>query len=175
MLQLATETLILLMKDIDADAVLAVPDDVIEVPKKLPSLIIQGPTLTENRLRRTPTHLIIKDIPAMTYAEGQHPRLYHLDFDMIVTARNPGELMQMMSRVALLFHATPSITLPDDSTLNLTELVPLGGLRRVNLSKLSQASGRCRIEDCPVVGATLVDETSGKLVQTVTIETHCTE
>jgi len=28
--------------------------------------------------------------------------------------------------------------------------VPVGGLKRVNLSDLRQASGRCRIEDCPV-------------------------
>jgi len=38
----------------------------------------------------------------------------------------------------------------DRGTLNITELVPLGGLRRVNLSDLRQSSGRCRIEDCPV-------------------------
>ncbi len=38
----------------------------------------------------------------------------------------------------------------DRGSLNLTEIVPLGGLRRVNLPNLRQSSGRCRIENCPV-------------------------
>ena len=42
------------------------------------------------------------------------------------------------------------VSVPERGALPLTELVPLGGLRRVNLSDLRQSSGRCRIEDCPV-------------------------
>jgi hypothetical protein len=51
--------------------------------------------------------------------------------------------------------------------LNLTLLAPLGGLRRVNLSNLRQASGRCRIEDCPVYDDVV---TEGKLIHTRVFE-----
>jgi hypothetical protein len=54
-----------------------------------------------------------------------------------------------------------------DGTLNLTELTPLGGLKRVNLSNLRQASGRARIEDCPVYDG-IVRE--GKLIRDRTFQ-----
>ena len=47
------ETLIRLVKvEIDPEAVLVAADDVFEVPR-VPSLILQGPTLVENGDRRT--------------------------------------------------------------------------------------------------------------------------
>ena len=55
----------------------------------------------------------------------------------------------------------------DRGTLNITELIPLGGLNRVNLSNLRQSSGKCRIEDCPIYDGLVRD---GKLVRDVTFE-----
>lgn len=144
------ETLIRLVKaEIDPEAVLVAADDVFEVPK-VPSLILQGPTLIEDGERRTQARMVEKDIPNLRYEATRHPRLYHLDFDVIVTAAHEGELLDLQEQVARFYQVHPALQVADRGALNLTEVVPLGGLRRVNLSDLRQSSGRCRIEDCPV-------------------------
>ena len=144
------ETLIRLVKaDIDPEAVLVAADDVFEVPK-VPSLILQGPTLVEHGDRRTQARMVEKDIPNLSYEACRHPRLYHLDFDVIVTAAHEGKLLDLQEKVTRFYQAHPDLSVTDRGSLPLTELVPLGGLRRVNLSNLRQSSGRCRIEDCPV-------------------------
>jgi len=144
------ESFIRLVKaEIDPEAVLVAADDVFEVPK-VPSLIIQGPTLMENGDRRTQARMVEKDVPNLSYEECRYPRLYHLDFDVIVTAAHEGELLELQEKVARFYQVHPVLSVEDRGSLNLTELVPLGGLRRVNLSNLRQSSGRCRIEDCPV-------------------------
>ena len=58
--------------------------------------------------------------------------------------------MQLQETIARLYQTHPQIDIACQGTLNLTEMVPLGGLRRVNLSNLRQASGRARLEDCPI-------------------------
>ncbi len=122
------ENLIRLIKaEIDPDAVLVAADDVFEVPN-VPSLILQGPTLAENGDRRTMAHIV----------------------EVIVTAGHEGDLLDLQERVARFYQLHPVLVVEDRGSLNLTEIVPLGGLRRVNLSNLRQSSGRCRIEDCPV-------------------------
>ena len=128
---------------------LVAADDAFEVPK-VPSLILQGPTLVENGDRRTQARMVEKDVPNLSYEECRYPRLYHLDFDVIVTAAHEGELLDLQEKVARFYQRYPVLTVEDRGTINLTELTPLGGLRRVNLSDLRQSSGRCRIEDCPV-------------------------
>lgn len=144
------ESFIRLVKsEIDPEAVLVAADDVFEVPRT-PSLILQGPTLVEDGDRRTQAHLVEKDIPNLTYERWRHPRLYHLDFDVIVTAAREAELLDLQEKVARFYQVHPVLEVEDRGALNITELVPLGGLRRVNLSDLRQSSGRCRIEDCPV-------------------------
>lgn len=144
------ESFIRLVKaEIDPEAVLVAADDVFEV-SRTPSLILQGPTLVEDGDRRTQAHLVEKDIPNLTYERWRHPRLYHLDFDVIVTAAREAELLDLQEKVARFYQVHPVLEVEDRGTLNITELVPLGGLRRVNLSDLRQSSGRCRIEDCPV-------------------------
>ena len=144
------ENLIRLVKaEIDPAAVLVAADDVFEVPN-VPSLILQGPTLVENGDRRTMAHIVEKDVPNLIYEQCRHPRLYHLDFDVIVTAGREGALLDLQERVARFYQIHPVLVVEDRGSLNLTEIVPLGGLRRVNLSNLRQSSGRCRIEDCPV-------------------------
>ena len=144
------ETLIRLVKaEIDPEAVLVASDDVFEVPK-VPSLILQGPTLVENGDRRTQARMVEKDVPNLRYQACRHPRLYHLDFDVIVTAAHEGKLLDLEEKVARFYQVHPEVIVGDRGSLPLTELVPLGGLRRVNLSNLRQSSGRCRIEDCPI-------------------------
>ncbi|HIQ02771.1 MAG TPA: hypothetical protein EYH30_11755 [Anaerolineales bacterium] len=144
------ESFIRLVKaEIDPEAVLVAADDVFEVPRT-PSLILQGPTLIVNGDRRTQARMVEKDVPNLSYEECRYPRLYHLDFDVIVTAAHEGELLDLQEKVARFYQRYPVLTVEDRGTINLTELTPLGGLRRVNLSDLRQSSGRCRIEDCPV-------------------------
>ena len=156
------ETLIRLVKaDIDSDAVLVAADDVFEVPK-VPSLILQGPTLVENGDRRTQARMVEKDLPNLRYQTWRHPRLYHLDFDVVVTAAHEGELLDLQEKVARFYQQHPDVSVAERGALPLTELVPLGGLRRVNLSDLRQSSGRCRIEDCPIYDGRLE---SGPLIK----------
>jgi hypothetical protein len=59
------------------------------------------------------------------------------------------------------------IAIGQEGPLNLTERVPLGGLRRVNLSNLRQATGGLRMEDCPVYDGLV---THGKLIRDRTFE-----
>ncbi|MHB0998516.1 MAG: hypothetical protein ACYC27_04645 [Armatimonadota bacterium] len=86
----------------------------------------------------------------LVYEQHNQPRLYHLDFDLIVTTATEGELLDLLEKTARFYQIHPMLPVADHGSLHITELVPLGGLRRVNLSNLRQASGRCRIEDCPV-------------------------
>lgn len=153
-------------RDIHPDAVLVAADDVFEV-KRTPSVLLQGPVLTENTVRRTPARFLERDVAALSFEECNAPRLYHLDFDIIVTTATEPELLEFQERVARFYQVHPVLDLSPDGTLNLTELTPLGGLKRVNLSNLRQASGRARIEDCPVYDG-IVRE--GKLIRDRTFQ-----
>ncbi|MHB9131141.1 MAG: hypothetical protein ACYDBB_08635 [Armatimonadota bacterium] len=152
----------LLKYEIDPHTVLVASDDAFEVPK-VPSLIVQGPTLVEHAERRTMAHWVTKDRESATYTSGRYPRLYHLDFEVIATAGHEGELLDLQTTITRFYQRHPVLEVPDRCFLNLTELVPVGGGRRVNLSNLRQASGRCRLEDCPIGDGML---TSGPLILT---------
>ena len=113
--------------------------------------------------RAAPRRALLKKIlPSFSYEECRHPRLYHLDFDVILTTAAEVELLELGERVACFYQIFPILPIGQEGTLNLTELVPLGGLHRVNLSNLRQASGRLRIEDCPVYDGRV---TQGKLIR----------
>ena len=156
------ETLIRLVQaEVLPDAVLVVLDDVFEV-KRTPSLLLQGPMLVENVTRRTQARLVEKNIASFSYDECRHPRLYHLDFDLILTTGTEVELLELGEKISRFYQLFPVIAIGQEGTLNIAELVPLGGLRRVNLSNLRQASGRLRIEDCPVYDGRV---TQGKLIR----------
>jgi hypothetical protein len=139
----------LVRREVHESAVLVAADDVFEV-KDTPSVILQGPVLTENGQRRTQARLIERNVPDLSYEECKAPRLYHLGFDIVVTTATETELLSLQEAVARLYQTHPVLEISDKGSLNLTELVPVGGLRRVNLSNLRQASGRARVEDCPV-------------------------
>lgn len=144
------EAFIRLVKiEIDPGAVLVAADDLFEV-SKVPGIILQGPVLIEDGSRRTPAKRVTRNKVDLTYEEQRYPRLYHLDFDIIVTAGKEEDLLDLTEKMAKFYQLHPLLSVGDSGSLNLTERVPLGGLRRVNLSNLRQASGKCRIEDCPV-------------------------
>lgn len=163
LLREVVETFIRLVKaEIAPNAVLVSPNDVFDVPK-VPSLVLQGPTPVEDAARRCPAPLLCGDRDAMTFMETAHPRLYHLDFDLIATAGDGPSVIDMQEKAVRFFQAHSTLSIGDRGALNLTLLVPLGAGCRVNLSNLRQASGRCRIEDCPVYGDAVRE---GKLIDT---------
>jgi hypothetical protein len=162
------EALIRLLKlEIHTEAVLVAANDMFEVTKT-PSVVLQGPILTEDSGRRTPTRLVKRNEADLTFEQRYRPRMYHLDFDVIVTTAKESELLDLTENVARFYQLYPVLAVGSHGALNLTELIPLGGLKRVNLSNLRQASGKCRIEDCPIFDGRVE---SGKLVAEVTIET----
>ena len=161
------ESFIRLVKsEIHQGAVLVCADDVFEVTN-VPSVVFQGPTLSEDGDRRTPAMLTKRNEADLAFEQCRHPRLYHLDFDIIVTTGKEAELLDFTEKVARFYQLHPTLAVGEHGSLNITELVPLGGLKRVNLSNLRQASGKCRIEDCPVYDGRVV---SGKLAAGLKLE-----
>lgn len=152
--------------EIHPGAVLVCSDDVFEVTD-VPSVVLQGPTLSEDGDRRTPAMLTRRSQTDLTFEQCRHPRLYHLDFDVIVTTGKESELLDLTEKIARFYQLHPTLVVGDHGSLSITELVPLGGLKRVNLSNLRQSSGKCRIEDCPVYDGRLI---AGRLAAGVRIE-----
>ncbi len=168
-IQTATETLIRLAKQvIHPDTVLVFSDDLFEV-QCTPSVILQGPKLTEDQFRRGQAKLFEKNTADLSFEECRFPRLYHLDFDLVVTVDRESELLQFHEAVSRFLQLNPVIPIADQGELNLTELVPLGGLARVNLSNLRQSSGRLRIESCPVYDG---EVRNGRLIRDRTFQFH---
>lgn len=152
--------------EIHPGAVLVCADDVFEVTN-VPNIVLQGPTLSEDGDRRSQAMLTKRNESGLTFEQCRHPRLYHLDFDIIVTTGKEADLLDLTEKVARCYQLHPALTVGEHGLLNLTELVSLGGLKRVNLSNLRQASGRCRIEDCPIYDGRV---RAGKLAASVKIE-----
>lgn len=152
--------------EIHPGAVLVCADDIFEVTD-VPSVVFQGPTLSEDGSRRTPARQVKRDESSLTYEERRHPRLYHLDFDVIVTTGKESDLLDLTEKVARFYQLHPVLPVGEHGSLAITELTPLGGLKRVNLSNLRQSSGRCRIEDCPVYDGRVV---TGKLATGLKLE-----
>jgi len=157
--------------EINSCAVLVCADDVFEVTN-VPSVVLQGPTLSEDGDRRTLARVVKRNEAELSFEQCRHPRLYHLDFDIIVTTGKEADLLDLTEKLARFYQLYPVLTVGDHGVLNLTELVPLGGLKRVNLSNLRQASGKCRIEDCPIYDGRVA---AGKLAASVKIETNLEE
>ena len=152
----------LVQGEIAPQAALVPPDDVVEIPR-VPSLLLHGPTLVENKARRTMAKEIVKDTDALTYEERPYPRFYHLDFEFTATTAKEAELVDLVTKIVTFFAFHRELEVPPDGEkLNLAELTPMGGLARVNLTNLKQSSGKYRIEDCPVYGDEV--ETGGLIV-----------
>lgn len=163
----AVESFVRLAKSaIHPSAVLVCADDVFEVTD-VPSIVLQGPTLSEDGDRRTLARMVKRNEAELTFEQCRHPRLYHLDFDIVVTTGKEADLLDLTEKLARFYQLHPALTLGEHGSLNVTELVPLGGLKRVNLSNLRQTSGRCRIEDCPIYDGRV---SAGKLATGVKIE-----
>ena len=154
----------LVKSDVSASAALVPPDDLFEAPKSPASIVLQGPHMVENAHRRSAARGDeIVDETAGTWIDTAPPRYYHLDFDVIITAPNEGDLLDLQERWALFLQLHPLLDFATYGYLPVDELVPVGGLNRVNLSNLRQASGRVRIVDCPIFAS---DTKSGKLIVT---------
>ena len=111
------------------------PDDVFEVTK-VPSLVVQGSVVVEDFARRCPAHLLVKQDEPEGYVERAHPRLYHLDFDLSATAGTVRGCWSCRRRWRGFFQAHTVLPVRELEALNLTLLVSLGRLRRVNPSNL---------------------------------------
>ena len=79
------------------------------------------------------------------------------------------ELLQFQEAVSRFLQINPVILIADQGELNLTELIPLGGLARVNLSNLCQSPGRLRIESCAVYDGEI---RNGRLIRNRTFQFH---
>jgi hypothetical protein len=152
--------------EIHTGAVLVCADDVFEVTN-VPSVVFQGPTLLEDSGRRTTAMITKRNEADMTFEQCRHPRLYHLDFDVIVTTSKEAELLGLTEKIARFYQLHSTLMVGEHGSLAITELTPLGGLKRVNLSNLRQSSGKCRIEDCPVYDGRVV---TGKLATGLKLE-----
>ena len=152
--------------EINPSTVLVCADDVFEVTN-VPSIVLQGPTLSEDGDRRTQAMLTKRNESDLTFEQCRHPRLYHLDFDIIVTTGKEADLLDLPEKIARFYQLHPVIAVGGHGVLSITELTPLGGLKRVNLSNMRQASGRCQIEDCPIYDRRV---SAGKLAASVKIE-----
>lgn len=163
MIRETTETLIRLAKQkLYSGCMLVLADDLFEV-KRTPSVILQGPKLTEDVFRRCQSRIFDKQSTDSSFDECRFPRLYHLDFDLIITTSHESELLDFQGLTSRFLQQNPVLLIPKKGELNLTELIPLGGLARVNLSNLKQSSGRIRIESCPVFDN---ENRNGKLIKT---------
>lgn len=152
--------------EIHPNAVLVASDDMFEVTKT-PSVVLQGPTMVEDSRRHTQAKSVVKDISELVYSQSNYPRLYHLDFDIVITVDTESELLDFMEKVARFIQVHSTFQVAEHGSIGLTELTPLGGLKRINLSNLRQASGRYRIEDCPVYDGRVI---TGPLVAEVQLD-----
>ena len=110
-IQTVTETLIRLAKQaIHPDTVLVFPDDLFEV-QRTPSVILQGPKLTEDRFRRSQSRLFEKNVAELSFEECRFPRLYHLDFDLVVTVDREAELLGFHESVSRFLQLHPEIAI----------------------------------------------------------------
>ncbi len=152
-----------LQAGITPNAVLINKNDLFETTD-IPCLVIQGPTIVENRNRRTAT-LAVKeyriDENNKTYEARNYPHFFHLDFDFILTTGAEGELLDLQEKIIRFFMLNPVLAVNAEDNVNLLELTPIGGLARPNLTNLRQVSGRYRIEDVLVYAGAM---TQGKLI-----------
>jgi len=168
-----------LQADVTPHTALVPLNDYYEI-KQVPSLLVIGPKMEENRAKRISEKIVEIDRGALTYTERNWPRFYNLDFDFVLTAANGMELLDLQESLIAFFLDNIAVAVPVSAgwglgpfgdepwgseniflEFYLREMIPIGGLERPNFSNLRQASGRYRIEDVPIFDHVL-DE--GKLV-----------
>ena len=137
-----------LQADITPNTALVPINDYYEI-KQTPSLLVIGPKLEENRLKRNSEKRVEVDRDNLSYTERNWPRYYHLDFDFVLNADNGAALLDLQEKVIAFFLDNREVATAE-CVFKLQEMVPIGGLERPNLSNLRQASGRYRIEDVEV-------------------------
>ncbi len=147
----ACESLITSLQSAVTPRTILVPQNDYYEIKDVPSLIVIGPKVEENKDKRISEKLLSIDIDALSYSERLWPRYYHLDFELLLTASTGAELLALQELVSVFFIDTKYVTV-GDSIFNIIETTPVGGLDRPNLSNLRQSSGKCRIDDVEVFG-----------------------
>lgn len=150
-----------LQADVTPNTVLVPLNEYYEI-KQVPSLVVIGPKMGENRAKRVSEKRVERDLANFTYTRRNWPRYYHLDFEFVLTADTGAELLDLQEKVIAFFLDNFELDVGPDCSYYLHELVPLGGLERPNLSNLRQASGKYRIEDVEVFDSRLEE---GKLVK----------
>ncbi len=155
-----------LQAEITPQAVLINKNDLFETTD-IPSLVIQGPEVIENKERRSQAKEILKDTDTLAYEERNYPRFYHFDFDFILTTGTEPELLDLQEKIIKFFLNNLELAVNEDDKVVLVELTPMGGLFRPNLSNLRQSAGKYRIEDVLVYDDNLVQ---GKLIVDRTFE-----
>ena len=156
----------LIQADILPGATIVPADDPFEI-KATPSLLVQGPTLTQDLERRSMAKICETNLTDNSYVMGLSPAYYNLDFDIVVNTSNVQTLLDLQEKCALFFRQHAVLTVSSELSLRITELVPVGGFSKINLSNLRRAAGRFRIEDFPVFSG---DFYAGKLILKRTIE-----
>ena len=150
MIQQTCEALVAKLRaDVLPQVVIVGKGDLHEV-KQTPSLLLVGPTLVLDKPKRFLLSDVVVDEPTLTYSETHEPWYYHLDFDLVLNTGAGTELLSLVQAVTGFFRANVALDVAPDARFLLTEMIPLGGLVRPNLSNLRQASGRYRIETVPV-------------------------
>ena len=148
-----------LQADVLEHTVLVPPNEYYEI-KHTPSLLVIGPKLEENRLKRNSEKRVEVDRDNLSYIERNWPRYYHLDFDCVLNADNGAARLDLQEKVIVFFLDNREVATAE-CVFKLREMIPIGGLERPNLSNLRQASGRYRIEDVEVFDHDVFD---GKIV-----------
>ena len=108
----SVETLVReLQTDVLEHTVLVPPNEYYEI-KHMPSLLVIGPKMEENRAKRVSEKIIVIDRDALTYTERNWPRFYHLDFDFVLTAGNGMELLELQESLISFFLDNIAVSVP---------------------------------------------------------------
>ncbi len=134
--------------------------------QNIPGIILQGPSVMENKSRHTPpgaTKQYITNEPALTHEERDYPHFFNFDFNLMITCNTHAELVDLQEKVLqfFLYNATLDVTV--DDKIHLHEITPVGGLEMPNLSNLRQAVGQYRMEDVVIYNSDT--PVSGKLIE----------
>jgi len=91
-----------LQSDVTPNTVLVPLNDYYNI-KQVPSLLVIGPKLEENRAKRVSEKIVEIDRDSLSYTQRNWPRFYHLDFDFMLTASNGMDLLDLQEKLIVFF------------------------------------------------------------------------
>lgn len=89
--------------------------DVVELAQ-IPALAIFGPSISENKFRRTSERESTQDLGLLTYTKKRRPRISDLSFDVTISARGMMELLHLMQELTVFFERNPYLEVDADTT-----------------------------------------------------------